>query len=129
MRVDGPEFQRGWHARLDVDGTAVIVEARHYHHERLPTAHEFARQAMRGRGHSMVESPIYEWSAHIRSGTLGRCTIRPTASGLFEIAGVRRLHPTLEGAVRAWAGPIVARAVEARATRELSSDETSGPKP
>lgn len=77
----------------------------------------------------MVESPIYEWSAHIRSGTLGRCTIRPTASGLFEIAGVRRLHPTLEAAVRAWAGPIVARAVEARATRELSSEEASGPKP
>jgi hypothetical protein len=77
----------------------------------------------------MVETPVYEWSVHIRDGALGRCTIRPTASGLFEIAGVRRLHPTLEGAVRAWAGPIVARAIEAGATRELPPLETPGPKP
>lgn len=101
MRVEGPEFRDGWTARLDVDGAAVVVEARHRRRNRLPTAHEFSRQAMRGRGHSMLEVPEHEWAAYIREGAVGRCTIRPTASGRFEIAGVRRLHETLDEAMRA----------------------------
>jgi hypothetical protein len=127
MRVEGPEFRDGWTARLDVDGAAVVVEARHRRRNRLPTAHEFSRQAMRGRGHSMLEVPEHEWAAYIREGAVGRCTIRPTASGRFEIAGVRRLHETLDEAVRAWAAPIVARAVEARAMHAPA--ETPSPRP
>jgi hypothetical protein len=122
MRGKGPEFRDGWSARLDVDGAAVIVEARHRRRNRLPTAHEFSRQAMRGRGHSMVEVPDHEWAAYFREGAVGRCTIRPTASGRFEIAGVRRLHGTLEEAARAWAAPIAARAMPAPA-------DTPSPRP
>lgn len=129
MRVEGPEFRDGWNARLDVEGTMVIVEARHHSRNRLPTAHEFSRQAMRGRGHSMVQAPEYEWIAYAREGAVGRCTIRPTASGQFEIAGVRRLHRTLEEAVRAWAGPIVARVNEARAFQAAAPGTPCLPKP
>ena len=111
MRVEGPEFRDGWNARLDVDGAAVIVVARHRRRNRLPTAHEFSLQAMRGRGHSMVEVPEHEWAAYIREGA----------------AGVRRLHGTLEEAVRAWAAPIVARAIEARAMHPLAETPSPGP--
>lgn len=75
----------------------------------------------------MLEVPEHEWAAYIREGAVGRCTIRPTASGRFEIAGVRRLHETLDEAVRAWAAPIVARAVEARAMHAPA--ETPSPRP
>ena len=129
MRTDGPEFQRGWHARFEIDGATTIVEARHFDRNRMPTGHELARQAMRGRGYAMVQTPVYEWCAHLRDGTMGRCTIRPTPSGQFEIAGTRRLHRTLEEAVRAWAAPQVARAAESRAMREQSAEEVSGPRP
>lgn len=129
MRTDGPEFQRGWQARFEVDGVTAVVEARHFDRNRLPTGHEIAKQAMRGRGYAMVQTPVYEWYAHLRDGHAGRCTIRPTPSGQFEIAGTRRLHRSVEEAVRAWAAPQVARAMEARALREPPVEEASGPRP
>lgn len=77
----------------------------------------------------MVQVPEYEWIAYAREGAVGRCTIRPTASGQFEITGVRRLHRTLEEAVRAWAVPVVARANEAKAFQAADAGAPSPPKP
>lgn len=129
MRTDGPEFQRGWRGSFDVDGATAIVDARHIDRSRMPTGHEYARQAMSGRPHGMVRMPVYEWSVRLREVHAAGCTIRPTVSGQFEVAGTRRVHRTLEEAVRSWAMPQVARAAEARAMREAAVDGDFGPRP
>ena len=131
MRSHGPEFQRGWRASIDVDGVSALVQARHVDRLRMPTGHEIARQAMRGpgRGFHMVQTPIYEWVVLLREGAMGRCTIRPTLSGDFEVAGTRRVHRTLEEAVRTWATSQVARAAEARAMLDDPTEGSPGPRP
>ena len=131
MRTDGPEFGNGWRQRFDVDGAKAIVEARHFRRNRVPTPHEYVMQTMRGRGPRMVEDPVHEWSVLLEDGRLGRCTIRPTPSGMFQVAGVRQLHRTIEEAVRGWAGPIVARASEAARLRSERgpAEDGSGPRP
>jgi hypothetical protein len=131
MRTDGPEFQRGWRSRIDVDGVTALVEARHFDRNRMPTGHEIARQAMRsgGLGFHMVRTPVYEWAVLLQEGAMGRCTIRPTLSGDFEVAGTRRVHRTLEEAVRTWATAQVTRAAEARAMRADPAEEDLGPRP
>lgn len=131
MRTDGPEFQRGWRTRIDVDGATALVEARHFDRNRMPTGHELARQAMRGpgRGFHMVQTPVYEWAVLLREGAMGRCTIRPTLSGDFEVAGTRRVHRTLEEAVRTWATSQMTQATDARAMRDDPAEEGLGPRP
>ena len=102
----------------------------------MPTGHEIARQAMRGpgRGFQMVQVPVYEWAVSLQEGAMDRCTIRPTPSGQFEVAGARRIHRTIEEAVRAWAVrawavPRLERAAEARAMRDDPPEEGCGPTP
>lgn len=131
MRADGPELQRGWRVRIDVDGVTAVVEARHFARNRMPTFHEIARQATRGTtfGFQMVQEPAHEWAVLLQEGAMGQCTIRPTPSGQFEIAGTRRVHRSIEEAVRAWAEPKVAQAAEARAMREGPMEKGGGPTP
>lgn len=131
MRMDGAEFRNGWREGYDVDGTKVVVEARHFRRNRPPTPHEHVVQMMRGRGPGMVQDPVYEWGALLGDGRLGRCTIRPTPSGMFQVAGLRHLYRTIEEAVRGWAAPIVARATEAAQlrTERASAENAAGPRP
>lgn len=127
MRTDGPEFRNGWQALYEFDGAEAIVKARHYGRSRVPTPHELVLQSMRGQSPRMVQDPVHEWSVLLEDGRLGRCTIRPTPSGMFQVAGIRQLHRTIEEAVRGWAAPIVARRAEA--ARIESEREPGGDAP
>lgn len=129
MRTDGPEFRNGWRDRYEIDGVTAVVEARHLTRRRLPTPREHVLQAARGRGAAMVDDPSHEWVVLLSDVRAGRCTIRPTVSGLFCVVGVRQAFETIEAAVRHWAAPVVARAAEARRyhERRTTPDNPVGP--